>query len=98
MSNTIVLESVEYIHDYGTCMLTCIHYHKHSRSISVPGIITSGLCFTQPRIVPSLDKDDPKATVLNSLEKAMAEDTEFVERVKVQSSKLIYEYMQDKHI
>ena len=44
-------------------------------------------------MVPSLDKDDPKATVLNSLEKALAEDTEFVEQIKVQSLKLIYEYM-----
>ena len=79
-------------------MLTCIHCHKHSRSISVPGIIRSGLCFTQPLIVPSLDKDDPKATVLNSLEKALAEDQEFIEKVKIQSLKLIYEYMQDKHI
>ena len=42
--------------------------------------------------------DDPKATVLNSLEKSLAEDTEFFERVKVHSLKLIYEYMQDKHI
>ena len=61
--NAINLESVEYNHDYGTCMLTCIHCHKHSRSISVPGIIRSGLCFTQPLIVPSLSKDDSKATV-----------------------------------
>ena len=49
-------------------------------------------------MVPDLDKDDPKATVLNSLKKALAEDLEFVEQVKVQSLKLIYEYMQEKHI
>ena len=90
MSNSINLESVNYNHDYGTCMLTCVHHNKNSRNISVPGIIRSGLCFTQPLIVPSLEKDDPKATVLNSLEKALAEDTEFVDRVKVQSLKLIY--------
>ena len=93
LSNAINLESVEYNHDYGTCMLTCVHLHKHSRSISVPGIIRSGLCFTQPRIVPSLDRDNPKATVLDSLEKALPEDEEFVERVTIQSLKLIYEYM-----
>ena len=93
MSNFINLESVNYNHDYGTCMLTCVHYNKHSRSIFIPGIIRPGLCFTQPLIVPSLGKVDPNATVLNSLEKALAEDTEFVERVKVQSLKLIYEYM-----
>ena len=71
MSNSINLKSVNYNYDYGTCMLTCIHRHKHSRSISVPAIIRSVLCFTQPLIVPSLDKDDPKATVLNSLQKAL---------------------------
>ena len=72
-------------------MLTCVHCHKHSHSISVPGIIRLGLCFTQPLIVSTLNKDDPKATVFNSLKKSLAKDTEFVERVKVQSLKLIYE-------
>ena len=80
-SNSINLDSVDYNHDYGTCMLTCVHRKRHSQSFSVPGVIRSGLCFTQPLIVPTLDKDDPKATVLNSLEKALAEDTESVERV-----------------
>ena len=98
ISNSINLESVDYNHDYSTCMLTCVHCHKHSRSISVPGIIRSGLFFTRPLIFPSLDKDDPKAIVLNSLEKALAEDEEFIERVKIQLLKLIYKYMQDKHI
>ena len=98
LSNVINLESVEYNHAYGTCMFTCIHCHKHYHSISVLGIIRSGLCFTQTLVVPSLDKYDPKATVLNSLGKALAEDEDFVERVKIQSLKLIYEYMQDKHI
>ena len=93
LSNVINLKSVEYNHDYGICMLTCVHCHKHSRSISVPGIIRLGLCFTQPLLVPFLDKDDTKATDLNSLEKALSEDEEFVERVKIQSLKLIYEYM-----
>ena len=79
-------------------MLTCVHRHKHNRSISVPGVIRSGLCFTQPLIVPSLDKDDPKATVYNSLKKARAEDDEFMERVRVQSLKLVYDYLQDRHI
>ena len=87
--NTINLDSVEYNHDYGTCMLTCVHRHKHSHSLCVPGIIRSGLCFTQPLIVPSLGKDDPKATVLNSLKKALAENVEFVKRVKLQSEKRI---------
>ena len=63
LSNAINLESVECNHNYSTCILTCVHCHKHSRSISVPGIIKSGLFFTQPLIVPFLDKDDPKATV-----------------------------------
>ena len=83
LSNAINLESDEYNHDYGTYLFTCFHHQKHSRSISVPGIIRSGLCFTQPLIVPSLDKDDSKATVLNSLEIALAEDGEFVKRVTI---------------
>ena len=92
-SNSINLDNINYNHDYGTCMLTCVHRKRHSQSLSVPSIIRSGLCFTQPLIVPFLDKDDPKGTILDSLEKALAEDSEFVERVKVQSLKLIYEYM-----
>ena len=72
LSNTIDLKSVEYNHDHGTCMLMCIHCHKHSCIISVPGIIRSGLCFTQPLIAPSLAKDNPKDTASNSLEKALA--------------------------
>ena len=71
---------------------------QDNRSVSVPGVICSGLCFTQPLIVPSLDKDDPKATVYNSLKKARAEDDEFMERVRVQSLKLVYDYLQDRHI
>ena len=97
-SNTINLDSVEYNHDYSICMLTCVHHHKHSCSLSVPGIIRSGLCFIQPLIVLSLGKDDPKATVLNSLDKALTKVVKFVKSVKVQSLKLIYEYIQDKHI
>ena len=54
--------------------------------------------FTQPLIVSTFHNSNPKATVLNSLEKALAEDTEFVKRVKVQSLKKIYEYIEDKHI
>ena len=38
------------------------------------------------------------ATVLNSLEKALAEYVGFVTSVKIQSLKLVYECMQDKHI
>ena len=59
LSNAINFENVEYNHDYGTCMLTFNHRHKHSRSISLPGIIRPGLYFTQPLIVSSLNKDDP---------------------------------------
>ena len=64
------LEDMEYNHNYGTCMLTCVHCKKHNRSISIPGIICSGLCFTQPLILPSLDKEDPRATIYNSIDKA----------------------------
>ena len=61
-------------------MLTCVHRHKHSCSLYIPGFIRLNLCFTQPLIVTSLGKDDPKATVLNSLEKALAQDVEFVKK------------------
>ena len=75
MSNSIKLENAHYNHEYGMCILPCVHGHKHSDSISVPGIIRSGLCFTYQLIISSLDTDDSKATILNSLEKALAEDT-----------------------
>ena len=70
----------------------------HCLSIYVTGIIRLYLCFIQPLIVLTLNKDDPKATVLQSVEKSLANDPKFIERVKVQSLKLIYEYIQDKHI
>ena len=98
MSNSVNLDSVNYNHDYGTCILTCVHCHKHSHNISVPGINQLCLCFIQPLIIPTLDKDDPKTTALNSLEKAKSEDPEFVKQVKAQSLNLIYDYMQEKHI
>ena len=91
MSNSVILETVNYNHDYNTCMLTCVHCHKHSHSISVPGVIRLGLCLTQSLIIPSLDKDDPKATALNSLQTARLEDPEFVKQVKAHSLKLIYD-------
>ena len=87
MLNSVNLDGANYNHDYGTCILTCVHCHKYCRIISVPGIIRSGLCFAQPLIIPTLDKDDPKATVLNSLEKAKAEDPDFVKQGKIQSLK-----------
>ena len=84
ISNTVNTERVDYNHDYDTCMLTCVHCYKHSCSIPVPGVTQSGPYFTQPLIIPTLDKDDPNAIVLNSLEKAKLENPEFVERVKAQ--------------
>ena len=39
MSYSVNLDSFNNNHDYGTCILTCVHHHKHSCSISVPGII-----------------------------------------------------------
>ena len=65
-------------------MLTYVHHHKHSHNISVSGIIQSSICFTQPLIILALDKDNPKATVLNFLEKAKSEDPEFFKQVKAQ--------------
>ena len=79
-------------------MLTCVYCHKHSCSLCVPGFTRSGLYFTKPLIVPLLGKDDPKATVLSSLEKTLAKDIEFIKSIKIQSLKLVYEYMQDKYI
>ena len=79
-------------------MYAYIHCHKHSCSTSVPDSIGLGLCFTQPLITPTIDKDDPKATVLNFLGKAKPEDPEFVKQVKAQSLEFVYDYMQEKHI
>lgn len=46
LSNSVDLKNINNSHDYGTCMLTCVHHHKDSCSISVPGIITSGLFYS----------------------------------------------------
>ena len=56
VSNVVDLNAVDYNHDYGTYMLTSVHYRKHNCSIFDPGIIQSGLCFAQPLIVFYLDK------------------------------------------
>ena len=98
MSNAVNLDAVDYNYDYGTFMLTCVHRHKHNCSISIPGVIRSSICFTQTLIIPSLDKNNPKATVYNSIGKAKSENPEFVERVTAQSLKLVYDSMQEKHI
>ena len=37
-SNSINFDNVDYNHDYGTCMLTCVHQKQHSQSLSIPGI------------------------------------------------------------
>lgn len=39
MSKSINLQNVDYNHNDGTCMLTCVHCHKHSCIIFVPGVI-----------------------------------------------------------
>ena len=93
MSNSTNLENVDYNYDYRTYILACVHHHKHNHSISIPGVIWLGLSFTQPLIIPFQDKHDPKATILNSHEKAKLKYPEFVKRVITQSSKLIYDYM-----
>ena len=80
MSKSVNLDSDDYNHDYDTCMLTYVHCHKHCCSISVICIIQSGLCFTQPLIVPTLNNDDPKAIILNSSKKNLADDPEFVKK------------------
>ena len=98
LSNKVNLEDTEYNHNYGTCMLTCVHRKKHNRSISIPGIIRSGLCFTQPLILPSLDKEDPRATIYNSIDKAKEHDPKFRKKIKSQALEMIYNYQQDKHI
>lgn len=96
--NVVNLDNVDYNHDYGICMLTCVHHHNHNQSIYVCSVIHSGLCFTQSLIVLNLEKDDPLATVYDYLKKTKGRDKEFHDSIKLQNLNLIYNYQQDKPV
>jgi hypothetical protein len=58
-------------------MLTCLHCFRQTGNLSIPGIICSGLCFTEPLILADLPASHAKATIYNSKQKALQDDPVF---------------------
>jgi hypothetical protein len=47
-------------------MLTCLHRFRQTGNLPIPGIIRSGLCFTEPLIPADLPASHTKAIISNS--------------------------------
>jgi hypothetical protein len=71
LSGQVDLDTKRYNLDYGTCMLTCLHCFQQTGNLSIPGIIRSGLCLTEPLIPADLPASHAKATIYNSKQKAL---------------------------
>ena len=80
-------------------MLACIHKKKLNRNVYIPGIIPVSLCPTMPLIIPSgLSTEDPNATVLNSVEKAYNDNSDFRKKFDWLLMMMIYEHQKREHI
>jgi hypothetical protein len=79
-------------------MLTCLHCFRRSGNLSIPGIIRSGLCFTEPLIPADLPASHAKATIYNSEQKALQDDPIFQADCKQKHLKLIYNHQQKQHV
>ena len=82
--------------NYGNCMLMAEHKKRDTQDIYVPGIIRSGLCYTEPLIPPEISADHPKATIYNSPELLRRKDKEFDNQVNEETLKFIYNYQETK--
>ena len=40
-------------HNFGNCILQCIHQHKQNQNLYIPGIVQIGLCYTLTIAIPS---------------------------------------------
>lgn len=66
---TAWLLTSNYNNKNGNFELECHHKCRHITDIiTLFGVIHSGKCYTEPMILPNLPKDNPAATVQNSLE------------------------------
>jgi hypothetical protein len=79
-------------------MLTCLHSFQRSGNLSIPGIIRSGLCFTEPLIPVDLPASHVKATIYNSKQKGLQDDPIFQADCKRKHLELIYNHQQKQHI
>jgi len=96
VSGKVDLDNTQYNFDYGNSLLTCTH--RSSQNLNVPGVIRSGLCFTQPLIIPDLPASHAKATIYNSKEMALRNDPVFKSKCKSKHLELIYNHQQKQHV
>ena len=95
---TIDPDNINYRMDYGTCMLIASHRNQSSRNIYIPGVICSGLCFTQPLIYPNLEREHPDASPKTSSEVLKEVDSKFKQECKTKALEMLYQFQQDQHI
>jgi hypothetical protein len=97
-SGKVDLDNTQYNFDYGNCLLTCMHRFCSSQNLNVPGVIRSGLCFTQPLVIPDLPTSHAKATIYNSKEMALRDDPVFKSKCKSKHLELIYNHQQKQYV
>jgi hypothetical protein len=98
LSGQIDLNTKRYNLDYGTCLLTCLYCFRQTGNLSIPGIIRSGLCFTEPLIPADLPASYAKATIYNLKQKALQDDPVFQVDFKRKHLELIYNYQQKEYV
>jgi hypothetical protein len=79
-------------------MFTCLHCFRQTGNLSIPGIIRSGLCFTEPLIPADLPASHAKATIYNSKQKALQDDPVFQADCKQKHVGLIYNHQHKEYI
>ena len=73
-----------YDHNYGKCILQCVHKGNQNLNVYIPGIIWVGLCYTMPLVMPiGLFADDLNVNVFNSKDKAYNDDPVFQKCLKL---------------
>ncbi len=61
----------------GVWSFTLYHRLRHSQNFRLHGVLIQGKCYTHELIAPILSGDDPSATIDNSLDVALAENSDF---------------------
>lgn len=84
-------------HSKGTCSLTMTHESKKHKSFSINGIISKGKCYTAPLIMPDLPASHPHATIYNSMEKALRDDSTFAKSCSDATANTVSQYQQRAH-
>jgi hypothetical protein len=79
-------------------MLTYLHCFRQTGNLSIPGIICSGLCFTEPLIPADLPASHEKAAIYNLKQKALQDDPVFHADCKQKHLELIYNHQQKQYV